>query len=193
MKKITAWLLLFFMLASLTGCETVAKKFRRKKKEVAKMPRIFKAKAYVKKPTPELYKKHYAYWSSWHSELIQELGDNHKKDTLCIEQIVSNLKDMQNILTPDKGGELTFHIEKLAKVRNVIVNGEMSTANRTYILRTLEREESFIKREFAYTKAKFSLKKSFEEEAAAAVPPPKEDISGKEAVGEPESCVRLSH
>lgn len=190
MKKVIACIVLFFMIAGLSGCETVAKKFRRKKKEGVKMPRIFQEKKYIKKPTPELYKKHYAYWSSWHSELIQELGDNHKKDKLCIEQIISNLKDMRNILVPEKGGQLTPHIDKLARIKDIIANGEMSIANRTYILHTLEREERFVKKEFVYTKVKNSLKKSFEEEAIA-VAPPKKDVLKEEETSEPQSVVRL--
>jgi len=163
-KKTIAWFLLIFMLVNLTGCEALAKKFRRKKKEEVKMPRMYQVKIYVKQPTPELYRKHFAYWASWHSELIQELGENHKRDLLCIEQIVSNLKDMQNVLVPEKGKDLTPHIEKLAKVRDVIVTEDLTTANKTYVSRTLEREERFIKKEFTYKKVKDCLKKSFEDE-----------------------------
>ncbi|MDP3804698.1 MAG: hypothetical protein Q8Q87_04005, partial [Candidatus Omnitrophota bacterium] len=72
MKKTIAWFLLLTLLVNLTGCEAVAKKFRRKKKEAVKAPRIYQIKEYVKAPTPELYKKHFAYWASWQSELIQK-------------------------------------------------------------------------------------------------------------------------
>ncbi len=164
MKKTVTWFLLLIMLVNLTGCEAVAKKFRRKKKEPVKAPRIYQVKEYIKEPTPELYKKHFTYWASWHSELIQELGGNHKKDLLCIEQIVSNLKDMQNILVLEKGKDLTPHIERLIRVRDIIVKEDLSTANQTYVLHTLEREERFIKKEFVYKKVRDCLKKSFEDE-----------------------------
>ena len=120
MRRAISWILAFFMLANLTGCETLAKKFRRKPKKTVKMPRMYQIKKYEKKPTPELYKKHYAYWESWQSELIQVLGQNRKKDLLCIDQIISNLQDMQNILVPEKGKEMETHIERLITVKETI-------------------------------------------------------------------------
>jgi hypothetical protein len=169
MKKMLSWLIVFFLIANMTGCEPLAKKFRRKKKETVRMPRVFKVKKYEKKPSPELYKKHYAYWSSWQSELIKVLGQNHKKDLVCIEHIVSNLIDMQNILVPEKGAELTPHIEKLSRVQDVITREELTTANRDYVLRSLEREDRFIKKNFSYTRVKNCLKKSFDDEPSEVV------------------------
>lgn len=164
MKKIVAWFLVIFMLASLTGCETLAKKFRRKKKETVHMPRIYQVKKYVKEPTPALYKKHFAYWASFQSDLIQELGDNHKRDLLSIEQVVGNLKDMQSILVPEKAQELEPHIQRLSKIRDIIASEDLTTANRTYVMNTLEREDRYIKKEFVYKKVKDCLRKSFDDE-----------------------------
>ncbi len=163
MKRWLAFTLVIFMLANLTGCEAVRKKFTRKKKEPVKIPRLYQVKKYEKKPTPELYKKHYAYWSSWQSELIRVLGQNHKKDMRCIEEIAGNLRDMQNILVPEKGAILGNHIDKLVKTRDIIFKEELTQANKDYVKRTLEREDRFIKREFVYEKVKNYFKKSFDE------------------------------
>ena len=164
MRKIISISIIFFMLINLAGCETVRKKFTKKKKEPVKMPRIYQVKVYEKRPTPELYKKHYAFWVSWQSELIKVLGENHKKDMRCIEEIVGNLDDMQNILVKEKADELKSHTEKLEKVKDIIFNEELTQANKDYVKRTLEREDRFIKREFNYKKVKDSLRKSFEDE-----------------------------
>jgi hypothetical protein len=166
MRRILAILMVFFLLANLAGCEPLRKKFIRKKKEPVKMPRIYQLKKYEKKPTPELYQKHYAFWMTWQSELIKVLGENHKKDMRCIEEIISNLKDMQNILIQEKADKLQPHIDKLAKVKDVIFNEELTQANKDYVKRTLERIERAIKREFTYKKVKDFLKKSFEEDEA---------------------------
>lgn len=168
-KKIFAFILIFFFVASLTGCEAFRKKFTRKKKAPVKMPRIYQTKIYEKKPTPELYNKHYAFWVSWQSELIRVLGENHKKDVRCIEEIVGNLRDMQNILVEEKANQLEPHIEKLAKVKDVIFNEELTQANKDYVKRTLEREDRFIKKEFSYKKVKNYLKKSFEDEPSPSL------------------------
>ncbi len=168
MKKLIAFFLIFFVLLNLAGCEAFRKKFIRKKKEAVKMPRIYQLKKYEKKPTPELYKKHYAYWVTWQSELIRVLGDNHKKDTRCMEEIISNLNDMQNMLVKEKADALSPRIKKLVTVKDIIFNEELTQANKDYVKRTLEREDRAIKRGFYYDKVKDYLKKNFEEVPEAA-------------------------
>ena len=164
MKKSIGIILIILLALNFSGCETMRKKFTRKKKAVVKAPRIYQVKKYEKKPSPELYSKHYVYWASWQSELIKVLGQNHKKDLQCIEQIISNLNDMANILIPEKGALLKTHIDKLDKVRDMIAKEDLGVGNKHYALMTLEREERYIKREFSLTKMKDYLKKSFEDE-----------------------------
>ena len=168
MKKALSAILIFFLLLNLTGCETLRKKFTRKKKETVKMPHIYQVRKYEKKPSPELYQKHYAYWTSWQSEIIRVLGENHKKDARCIEEAVGQLYDMHNILVPEKAKELAPHIEKMANVKDIIFNEELTQANKDYVLRTLEREDRLIKKDFSPGKVKDYLKKSFEDESAPA-------------------------
>lgn len=164
MKKWIFFFLISSIILNLTGCEAVRKKFTRKKKEPVKMPRIYQTKIYEKKPSPELYKKHYAYWASWQSELIRVLGQNHKKDTRCIEEIVGNLNDMRNILIQERAEKLAPHIEILEKVKEVIFKEDLTHANKDYVRRTLEREDRFIKREFVFDKVKNYLRKNFDDE-----------------------------
>lgn len=163
MKRVISVLLIFFIVMNLTGCEALKKKFTRKKKTVT-MPRIYQPKKYVKAPSPELYKKHFAYWQSWQSELISVLGENHKKDMRCAEEIVGHLKDMQNILVQEKAEELSPHIERMIRVKERIFDEDMTTANREYIRTSLEHEDRIINRDFSYAKVRDFLKKSFEDE-----------------------------
>jgi len=171
MRRIIALFLIFFILTGLAGCEPLRKKFTRKKKEPVKMPRIYQVKKYEKKPTPELYKQHYVYWMTWHSELLKVLGRNHKKDVKCMEEIVGNLKDMQNMLLEEKADQLEPHIQRLVKVQDIITKEDLSTGNKDYVRMTLEREDRFVKREFHYKKVKDHLKKSFGDEDAAGAAP----------------------
>lgn len=164
MNKWLAVIMAFVMLLDITGCASLQRKFTRKKKTAVKRPRIYQLKKYEKKPSPELYKKHYAYWMTWQSELISDLGRNHKKDLRCIEEIIGNLNDMQNILSEEKAAMLKTHIDRLAGVRDTIVREEMSQYNKHSIRQTLESEDRAIKREFCYSKIKDHLKKSFEDE-----------------------------
>ncbi|MDD5496316.1 MAG: hypothetical protein PHP46_04355 [Candidatus Omnitrophica bacterium] len=163
-RRIIAALLAFVILANLAGCEGVAKKFRRKKKEKPKVPRIVQTKKYEKKPSIELYEKHYVYWMTWQSELISVLGKNNKKDSRCINEIVGNLKDMQNILVKEKADGLERHIKRLESVRDTIVRAAMGPASKDNIRITLEREDRLIKTDFSPKKMRNYLKKSFDED-----------------------------
>ena len=165
MKKCFIYMLVLAILLNITGCETIKKKFRRKKKTV-KAPRIHQLKKYQKKPTPGLYKKHFVYWASWNSDLVRLLGQNHKKDIRCSEEIVSNLRDMQAILIPEMADKMEPHIAKLEDVKETILRGDISPGNKYSIKRTLEKEERIIRREFTYKKVKSYMKKSFDEEFA---------------------------
>lgn len=168
MRRIISIFLIFFLLAGMTGCEGLRKKFTRKKKESVKMPRIYQVKKYEKKPSPELYKKHYAYWMSWHSELLKVLGANHKKDVRCIEETISNLRDMQSILVQEKADRLAPHIDNLVKVKDVILKEDMTQFNKDYIRRNLEKEDRSIKREFCFSKVKNYIQKSFDDGQTSA-------------------------
>ena len=162
MKRLLYILLTAMLISGLTGCDAVQRKFTRKK-TVVKMPHFYQVKKYIKKPSPELYKKHYAYWASWQEDMIQFVGQNHKKDERSIEEAIGHLKDMQNILIPSKAEELQPHIERMEGVRQIIFRGELSFANKDYVRSIIEREDRAIKRDFCYNKVKDSLRKSFDE------------------------------
>ena len=87
MKRLMTILVTVCVALSLVGCDAVQKKFTRKKKAQPKKPKIYQLDRYEKKPTPELYNKHYVYWETWSSELISELGQNQKKSLRCIEEM----------------------------------------------------------------------------------------------------------
>jgi hypothetical protein len=171
-KRLVAFAVIFFMLASITGCASVQRKFTRKKKaETVKIPKIHKIKEYERKPTPELYKKHYVYWESFQSEMLRTLGQNHKRDRAYIEHILSNLHDMQNMLKPQKASELELHIKRLAVVKDMLQKEDLTKFNRSYITMTLERESRYIKRGFIYSKIKDDMLSSYEDDAAAQPEP----------------------
>ena len=169
MKRIAYFVIAFFLIVNIAGCAGLQKKFTRKKKETVKMPRIYQVKKYESRPTPELYKKHYVYWESFQSEMIMTLGPNRKKNMICIEHILSNLSDMQNMLLPEKAAELETHIVRLTKIKDILVKEDLTTFNRNYIMMTLERESRYIKRGFVYSKVKDSLRTSYEDAPKAEV------------------------
>jgi len=173
MKRLIYFVVAFFLIINIAGCAGLQKKFTRKKKETVKMPRIYQIKKYDSKPTPELYKKHYVYWESFQSEMIKVLGQNRKKNMVCIEHILSNLSDMRNMLQPEKAAELEIHIVRLTKIRDILKKEDLTKFNSTYIMMTLERESRYIKRGFVYSKIKDSMRTSYEEAPKVTVEAPK--------------------
>lgn len=165
MRRLILVFAVWFAISSVSGCAGLQRKFTRKKKAPPKRPRIYQVKKYEKRPTPELYKKHYAYWMSWHSELISDLGQSRKRDLRCVEEIIGNLTDMAGMLVEEKANELEGHIEKIAGIRDVIARGELSQFNRYSIISTLEREDRMIKKRFCFSKIKDHLKTTFEGES----------------------------
>ena len=166
MKRWIFFIAVICVAASLVGCDSVQRKFTRKKKDVKKVPMVVQAKKYEKKPSPELYSKHFSYWQSWQSELIQRLGDNHKKDSRCIEEILSQLNDMRNLLVQEKADELGKHIKELEEVRDVILREQLSQFNMSHNMMVLEREDRLIEKDFCVSKIRSFIKKSFDEEPA---------------------------
>lgn len=163
MKKIFNVIIILFIAVNLTGCDAVQRKFTRKKKNTKPIPRIYQLKKYDVKPSVELYNKHYAYWQSWMSELIQDLGQNHKRDVVSISEAVNQLHDMQNLLVPEKADALGKHVRRLEEAKDTIIKQDLSQYNKTWVLMTLERADTTIKREFDGAHVKKYIKESFEE------------------------------
>ena len=167
-RTMRRWVTLFLILAmtvSLAGCsEEWRKKFIRKKRGPAKKPRIYQVKRYNKEPTEALYAKHYNYAITWLSELVDDLGKNNKKDTRCIEEALTQIKDLQLFLVPRKASQLDKHINKLKEVQDLILKRDLGHANIDYARRSIEREERFLRSEFYYDKIKDCMKGSFEDE-----------------------------
>ena len=158
-------MLILTVAVSLTGCsETWRRKFVRKKKDAVKMPHIYQLKKYTKEPSESLYTKHYNYTISWLSELVDDMGKNHKKDARCIEEALGQLENMQVFFVPEKAKELDKHIGRLKEVQGMILKQDLGQANMDYARRSVEREERFLRSEFYYDKVKNFMVKSFEAE-----------------------------
>lgn len=164
MKKFVLALAVIILAVNLTGCDALQRKFTRKKTNVVKKPRFYQLKKYVKKPSPELYKQHFAYWQSWQGELLQRIGQNHKKDVRAIDEALGHLKDLQNILVPSKAEAMQPHIEKMEQAREIIHRGDLSFANKDYVRGIIDREDRAIKRDFSYSSVRDSLRKSTDEQ-----------------------------
>lgn len=165
MRKFLSIFIILAIIFNTAGCsEEWRKKFIRKKKAVAKKPRIWQDKRYTREPTEALYSKHYNYAINWLSELAEDLGQNNKKNIRCIEEALGQIKDMQGCLIPEKAKVLDKHIKRLEEIQGILKREDLGQANKDYVRSSVEREERFLRSEFYYKKIKNYMKKSFEEE-----------------------------
>lgn len=156
----------------LTGCSSLQKKFIRKKKGPEKPPQVYHVQQYNITPSIELYSKHYIYWKNWHRQILDTLGDNSKSDARCIQEMISNLVSMKEMLVPEKGDQLDKHIVKLQKIEKDIKAKNLTDATKTRIRRTLEKELKSIKVQFSYRKIGPYLAKEFRNGAMPEAEPP---------------------
>lgn len=94
--------LILLLAVDLTGCGPQWKrKFIRKGKEVSPPQPILVLESDEKAVLPPAarYQEHYAYWKSWHSELLSSYGQIHKRDLRYLSGAIGELRAMREILS----------------------------------------------------------------------------------------------
>ena len=145
---------LLVVAVTLSGCAQIKAKFVRKPKDKkVKAKRYYAVKPYDVHPSLDLYTKRYIYWKNWHKELLSVLGgDNHKKITVAVEQDISNLMDMRNMLVDEKADELQKSIDEMTEIELTLKKERVTPGNEVRIRRNLELIGKNIKRNFSYQK-----------------------------------------
>lgn len=166
MKERARLLLIVFMclsIVSLSGCETVRRKFVRKAKAEKENPEevIYVPQEYPVQVTSneDTYRNYYTFWKGWHQELIEVLseGQNHKKQVECINEIVSNLNKMKDLLTLDAQSGLNESIQKIIPIKDEIVAGKSNPSNFAIMKVKLESIKNKIAKDYIIKKIKQSI------------------------------------
>ncbi|MBU1084692.1 MAG: hypothetical protein KKG84_06320 [Candidatus Omnitrophica bacterium] len=145
-----------------SGCAQLRDKFVRKPKEEVSAKRFYAVKEYDVRPSLELYTKRYVFWKTWHKELLDVLPkENSKKITVAVEQELSNLMDMRNMLTEDRAVLLQKDVDELAEIEQEIKSGGVTRGNRVQIRRKLEEIGRRVKRDFTYKKMGGKIRNDF--------------------------------
>lgn len=141
----------------LSGCADLKDKFVRKKKEEPRAQRYYQVRQYDAHPTLDLYTKRYIYWKSWHRELLSLLQQtssietpNYKKRTVAIEQEVSNLIDMRNMLVDEKAEPLGKIIDEMTVIEKRMKSEKITPGNLTRIRRKIDLLGKEVKRGYSY-------------------------------------------
>lgn len=157
-------IMLFSCICLLTGCETLKRKFTRKRKQVENKENVvISPRDYNEHPFPPdvLYKQHFAYWKAWNQELLGSLNELNslKRVVSSSQQSIMNLKKMSSCLQDEKAKGLNGYIKDLEKIEADIKNAHNVEDARMRVFRyKVSRIYSCVNREYDYTKIKNFLK-----------------------------------
>jgi len=154
MKRIYIAILTILLVFELSGCAAFKKKFTRKKKPREPETVYYELEEYAREPNAVLYKRHYIFWKTWQDELINKMGENHKKDMRCAGEIINSLQDMQRFLLREKAEELAPYIDEMEGIRQQLSDRYIATASRKRLKRILQARYRQIRRAFPYKKVK---------------------------------------
>ena len=160
MKKFFLYLMVVFLVAGVSGCASVEKKFTRKKKapEHVAAAVYIEQGSYQKKYSNEYYyKTHFTYWESWQDEFLKSLGGNSKKVERCAEEALSQLVEMNRYLVPAKQAELKPMLDSLGQIVDKIERGNYSKSDHASMKEELEKIKRIVSNNFYFDKVKDSL------------------------------------
>ena len=163
MKRLEILLVLVIMVIVGSGCADLRSKFIPKKKDDKLQAKHYYAvREYDVKPNIELYTKRYIYWKNWQKEIMDVIGDkNQKKLIVAIEQAISNLMDMRDMLIDEKGDKLQVYIDEMEGIEKRVKKQRLTPGNQVRIRRRLETLGKQIKVGFSYNKVKDDLRDEF--------------------------------
>ena len=157
MKRKMAMVLTIFLLLGLVGCETLPKKFIRKKKEPAHKPAVVfldDAASQKQFSNEYYYKTHYTLWKTWHDDMLDNLAGNSKKLQRSAEEAYSNLEQMSRYLAPEKQAELNVFVAELDGYRKKFDRESLSKSSANALRSDIEKVKRLVANDFYYDKVK---------------------------------------
>ena len=143
---------------SFSSCAGLQRKFARKKKDEERPVPVITTYDYAKdRRVDELYKKHFLFWKSWQTELINRMGATYKKRAECFDFTVSSLEEIKKYLKGPKSAELEKFITKIKTIDPEIRELRLSRSQQYRMKHLLETTKRQIDRQFSYTKVKDDL------------------------------------
>jgi len=150
--------LIGLLVVDATGCSPQwRRKFVRKRKDApaASQPILeFQSNEQATYPPAVRYQEHFAYWKSWHSELLKTLGEIHKRDLRYLAGTMGELRAMAQLLSGPSANRLEAILVELSGLEEKW-RGSGESYQPTSAVRTrLEQLSREIDRDFQYSKVK---------------------------------------
>ena len=160
MRKKFACLLIVCTAFAASGCDTLPKKFTRKKPKPEHTPSVvyLEKGPYQKKYSNEYYyKTHYTLWKTWQDDTLDNLNGNSKKLARSAQEAYSNLDQMGRYLKPEKLAQLKPLLEELHGYLDKFENANYSRSDASGMKADLERLKRLIANDFYYDKVQGDL------------------------------------
>ncbi len=136
------------------GCASLQRKFTRKTKKKTITPKFYAEGSGETRPNLELYMTHYMYWKTWHEDIVQNAGENAKRDRMAVTEMIGSLADMKRYLSDEKAAELQGRIEVVTDLSERALAYRGTAAGMENLKRKLDNERARIVRGFYYKKVK---------------------------------------
>ncbi len=158
-KKILMGALILCVMA-VTGCETLPKKFVRKKPKPEHTPSVvyIEQGPFQKKYSNEYYyKTHFTLWKTWHDEVLLNLSGNAKKLLRSTEEASNHLEQMSRYLKGEKQTRLLALLTETRRYVDRFRNGNDSRSATMSMKSDLERLKRQVANNFYYDKVKADI------------------------------------
>ncbi len=154
LKSCTAFLIGAVLLSS-AGCGRNIQLIRKRKSHKVPQPIL------VLQPNDQAtyaaavrYQEHYAYWKSWHSELLGSYGQMRKRDLRNLNGVISELSSMEDVLTGPPADHLRGILQEISAMEAKCRQKPETWTPPTAMRGRLEQLMREIDRSFYYKKVK---------------------------------------
>ena len=153
----------WLLVAALTGCESLQRKFTRKPQQPRAAPSpitIFQDYSSARTPA-DRYRKHYLIFDYWQDELLEALQSppvNPKRYKRASGESLVELRALQGLLTDEAASRMAPLLDERAKVDGQLQRGLLQPAQIPGLIQDLERQERQVNRDFFWRDVEDALK-----------------------------------
>lgn len=153
MNKFNKTIIFTLIVFLLSGCQTIPKKFRRKRKVQKEEPVYVDFKEYSQGSSSELYDDYYLFVDGWLDECIESFNGikNYKREKRALNEALHNLEQILEIFNQEGKSKLKPLYDELSSINSKLT----PNSNEIFYLRItlqLQHLRRSFRRGFSYSK-----------------------------------------
>jgi hypothetical protein len=149
-KNVIKLILLIALIAGISGCAEIIKKFTPKKKAEKADYSFYQIEDYKPRPAPERYVKNHTLWHNWHRELERVDETNCTRDLFNAKESLKYLLAMRDLLMEEQAKKLDVQINDMKEVIDYIEKRKECIKDNVHNMHTIERIDRVVEGEFCY-------------------------------------------